>query len=227
MSRSGIRSIGMTLARAALAAATVVTLALPASAKGPLSATFSGPGIHPPVELVDRTAAPGLVRRLMEQSGLWYARGDLPTPLEERPSDLGAAYTLTWISAGAPGESLEQRTIRQIIYPAADEGPVIHTPLQPGLQGWGPEVIGWFAAPAGFLDTLTELGAPITQASGLAPPSPGAAEAASQEPNSADGLVYVGILAVAVVGLVIAVRGRRLNPRLGERRVNAGQRQPS
>jgi hypothetical protein len=206
--RSCTRRIAMTLASAGVAAVAVAMIGFPALAKGPLAATISGPGILRPVELTDNGAAPGQVRRLMEQTGLWFARGDLPTALEHRPSGLGAAYTLSWLSPGSPEESLEQRTIRQAIYPAADGGPVIHTPSQPGLQGWGPQVIGWFTAPAGFLDTLTQLGAPLTGAS-QGPPAQATTGGAPQRSNQVARLVYVAITALVAVGLVIVLRGAR------------------
>ncbi len=52
-----------------------------------------------------------------------------------------------------------------MIYPDAENGPVIHTPEQEALRGgWGPTAIGWFSAPSGLRDTLAELGVPITAA---------------------------------------------------------------
>ena len=44
---------------------------------------------------------------------------------EEPAGELGPGYTLTWINAGPPGESADQRTIRQVIYLEAENGPVI------------------------------------------------------------------------------------------------------
>ena len=138
------------------------------AAKGPESATISGPGIDEPLELVDGTNR-DLVVRLMEQTGLWYATGDLPRPLEAPPRKLGQAYTLTWINGGPPHKSVEERTFRQVIYLDTENGPVIHTPAQKNLEDWGPGVIGWFAAPGGLPDTLIELGVPDSVSS-----SPGA-----------------------------------------------------
>jgi hypothetical protein len=130
----------------------------PVIAKGPESVTIAGPGIDQPLELID-TANQDLIAQLMEQTGLWYGTGE---PLqEEQLGELGPAYTLTWVNMGPPEKSVEERTIRQEIYLDAENGPLIHTQDQLSLQGWGPEVIGWFAAPVELRATLIELGALI------------------------------------------------------------------
>lgn len=131
-----------------------------AGAKGPESATITGPGIDRPIELI-RTDNTDLVARLMELTGLWYGIGDLPRPVEEPAGELGLSYTLTWINSGPPGKSVDERTIRQLIYLDAENGPLIHTPAQEALQGWGPGVGGWFAAPSNLRGTLVELGVPL------------------------------------------------------------------
>jgi hypothetical protein len=133
----------------------------PAEAKGPESVTISGPGIERTIELMD-TENFEMMARLMEQTGLWFGTGDLPLPIEAPAGELGAAYTLAWVNGGPADKSVEERTIRQVIYPEAENGPVIHTPPQESLQGWGPGVIGWFAASSGLRDTLVKLGAPIS-----------------------------------------------------------------
>jgi len=184
----------------------------PVVAKGPESATITGPGIDRPIELTD-TANIDLVVRLMEQTGLWYATGDLPQPLEEPAGELGPSYTLTWINSGPPGESLDKRTIRQIIYLDARNGPVIHTPAQEALQGWGPGLVGWFAAPSGLRDTLAELGVPVSAASSFseAAISERAADMALPERESAGVFWYLGVVGIAlVVGFAGALGARRL-----------------
>lgn len=143
----------------------------PVSAKGPESVTITGPGIDQPLELMTTTNQDRIVQ-LMEQTGLWFGTGE---PLQEAQlGDLGPAYTLTWVNMGPPDKSVEERTIRQLLYLDAENGPLIQTPDQESLQGWGPEVIGWFAAPVELRDTLIELGAPIAAASSPAKqPPPG------------------------------------------------------
>ena len=134
-----------------------------AVAKGPSSATVSGPGIDQPIELLDaaklRNAEYGAsLTRLMRQTGLWYASGG-PNPAAVPPGKLGPAYTLTWVNSGPPGESVASRTITQRLYLDASGGPLIHTPE--ALEGWGPGTVGWFAADVSLRDTLTELGVPV------------------------------------------------------------------
>ena len=142
----------------------------PVSAKGPESVTITGSGIDQPLELM-ATTNHDLIVQLMEQTGLWYGTGE---PLqEEQLVHLGPVYTLTWVNIGPPEKSVEERTIRQLIYMYAENGPLIQTPDQESLQGWGPDAIGWFAAPVELRDTLIEMGVPIAAASSPAkqPPS--------------------------------------------------------
>jgi hypothetical protein len=165
---NGWRSIRLFLIVASGAAVvTTGLLGLTSSvgAKGPESATVTGPGIEEPIELLDvaRGLDPSgeLERQLMHQTGLWSA----PTFESRQPptGELGPAYTLTWINSGPPGRSVESRTIRQELYPDADGGSVIHTPPQAGLEGWGPEVTGWFDAPNTLWDTLAQLGLQVSE----------------------------------------------------------------
>ncbi len=144
-----------------LAAATLLGAAYAAGAKGPVSVTIAGPGIARPIELME-SGDPELMNRLMLQTGLWYGGG--PRLQEAPPGALGPAYTLTWVNAGPPGEHLENRTIYQLIYLEAESGPLIHTPAQQGLVNWGAGVIGWYPAPDGLRDTLTEFGVPTQTA---------------------------------------------------------------
>jgi len=142
---------------------TLILIAVPALAKGPSSATVTGPGINEPIELFDQHRhEPQMTEdivELIEQTGLWYATPDLDRI--DPPGHLGEPLTLSWVNMGPPGLSEQERTIRQVIYLHADGGPVIETPEgQPGLEGWGGDVTGWFRAPAGLPDTLQSLGVP-------------------------------------------------------------------
>ena len=134
-----------------------------AAAKGPASATISGSGIEGTLELMgeDNWAQ---VSKLMEQTGLWYATGDLPRPIEAPAGELGPAYTLTWVNGGPPGKSMEERTMVQYLYLHAENGPLIHTPRQDSLENWGQERMGWFTAPEGLSETLQALGVPASEA---------------------------------------------------------------
>ena len=137
-----------------------------ALAKGPESVTLTGPGIESPVELMDAvdwpvscdiSCPPDAMVQLMEQSGLWYATGDLPVPIDPPVGELGDKYVLTWNRGG----SLEEN-IRQFNYLHAENGPVIHTPAQKGLERWGSGVVGWFRASDDLADTLASLVNPLS-----------------------------------------------------------------
>lgn len=140
--------------------------------KGPESVTLTGPGIDSPVELMDavdwpiscdNSCPPDPMVQLMEQSGLWYPTGDLPVAMDGPEEDLGPRYVLTWVRGGFGDESVVERTFHQFIYPQADDGPVIHTPKQEGLEEWGSGVTGWFRASDDLADTLASLGAPPSE----------------------------------------------------------------
>jgi hypothetical protein len=167
---AGDRKTVRIVALAALIAGALLGPVGPAAAKGPSSATITGPGIDQPIEMVANPVGgtmPQALVRLMEQSGVWYGSGvHLPTRIESPAGRLGPAYTLAWVNMGPPERSVEQRTIRQYIYLEADGGPLIHTPGQESLQGWGGDVTGWYAAPEGLRETLVELGVPAPARSG-------------------------------------------------------------
>ena len=167
----------------------VILIAAPSLAKGPMSATITGPGIEEPIELFDQRE-PGQVMHepivdLIEQTGLWYA-----TPTLERidqPGGLGEPLVLAW------GEG--SHTIRQEIYLHAEGGPVIHTPDdQPSLEAWGGEVTGWFSAPTGLVDTLRAFGVPTE-----------AGRAAS---------IPLQMLAPGALALLVLIAARPVNSRL-------------
>lgn len=141
----------------------ILIAGVPALAKGPSSATITGPGIDVPIELLDYPdhdlETRDLVMRLMKLSGIWSPLSLTPIDPPEAP---GEPLVLAWVNMGPPGLSDEERTIRQLIYLHADGGPVIHTPQdQPALDGWGGEVTGWFRAPVELGDTLQALGVPV------------------------------------------------------------------
>jgi hypothetical protein len=183
------------------------------AAKGPASAFITGPGIDQPIELIN-AANRDLVARLMEQTGIWYATGDLPQPIEKPAGELGPSYTLTWINSGPPEANIDERTIRQEIYLDAEYGPVIYTPIQESLKNWGPGMNGWFAAPSGLRDTLVKLGVPISPARSFGEiiPSKLAIDTALSDrdfPNTIL-LITVGGL-VLLAGLVGALGVRRMS----------------
>ena len=133
--------------------------------KGPEFVIVTGPGIDSPVELMetvdwpvscDNSCPPDQMVRLMEQTGIWYATGDVPVLIDPPVDELGNRYVLTWSRGGSPEEN-----IRQFIYLHTENGPVIHTPAQEGLEGWGSGAVGWFRASDDLADTLASLGVPL------------------------------------------------------------------
>jgi MYXO-CTERM domain-containing protein len=142
-----------------LALALVVVIGASAQAKGPESATLSGPGIDQPIELISVSKSFDTYENdapvtLIGLTGLWL--GSLPVATAP-PENPGPAYTLTWANMGPPGEPIESRTIHQYVYVDAPGVPLIHTPEQIGLDGWGTEVIGWFEAPEEIAPTINEV----------------------------------------------------------------------
>lgn len=143
------------LAVVAIALMLSLTVATAAAAKGPESAILRGPGIDEPIVFIDQSRPHETYQTepplsLIGLTVLWHA--PLPSPTVP-PDELGAPYTVTWRLFG----SLPDRQIVQHIYLEAAGGPVIHTPKQIGLDGWGPDVIGWFPAPEGLEEAIDEI----------------------------------------------------------------------
>lgn len=131
-------------------------LAASALAKGPESGTLEGPGITEPIEFFDQRPAREIrpsPSRLLDLTQLW--RG-APPPISP-PANLGEAYTITWVNMGPPSATVEERTIVQHIYLDAEGGPLIHTPDQPGLEGWGKGATGWFEAPQVLEEVIEDI----------------------------------------------------------------------
>lgn len=193
------KRIGAATAAKAMAGATMIVVVFfacvrPVAAKGPESVTISGPGIEEPLELMSDDNWV-LISKLMERTGLWYATGDLPRPIDGPTGYLGPAYTLTWINGGPPGKSVEERTLIQYLYLHAENGPLIHTPRQENLDNWGQDRIGWFTAPDRLRGTLEELGVSLSDAPASGPLPAGALRAVA------------GLGVVIVVGIGLRRRG--------------------
>lgn len=160
-----------------ICALALLVLPVGASAKGPNSVHFAGPGIDRQVELVRNYAQRDLIVKLMEQSGLFYGTGYLSEHLPGKPNEvLGPRYTLTWaISDRAISDSTDVTILVavQSLYPFADSGPVLVTHKTP--TGWGGDVVGWYRAHPDMADTLRALGAPLPVRAGEISVSPGRA----------------------------------------------------
>lgn len=175
----------------------ILIAGVPALAKGPSSATITGPGIDEPVELIDYgdSGQRDLVAALMRQTGVWYGNMGLEETTDLPPDvELGPAYLLTWLNEANPGDPKDDYTIQQTLYPHAQDGPVVHTPAQPALDDTS-LTIGWRTVPVEFNDTLRQLGVPIDSAD----------KTASNQQMWA---------AVAVVAVVVAGAIRLMNSRL-------------
>lgn len=137
-----------------------------AVAKGPESLTITGPGIADHVvhaENVDRE----VLTTFMEQSGLWFGIGDLPRPVAEPTASLPEPVTIAWVNGGPPSLGVVERTIVQHVYLLPDGRVLIETPQQATLAGWGESVLGWFEAPASFVETAAQVGVSLESAFGL------------------------------------------------------------
>ncbi len=168
-------------------------LAVPVLAKGPESGSLSGPGITKPIEFFDQRPAHEIQlspSRLLDLTQLW--RG-APPPTSP-PTDLGDPYTITWVNMGPPSATMEERTIVQHIYLDAQDGPLIHTPDQTGLEGWGDDVKGWFEAPQVLEDVIEDI----------------VATASESEETAIHAWLLPAIALVAVAGLTAV--GHRLSP---------------
>jgi hypothetical protein len=187
-----------------VASAIVLTIGATGLAKGPESATLTGPDLAEPIELAQSDAAVG---QLMMQSGIWS--GNAHRASGEPSGHLGQAYTLSWINSGPLDASVEERTIRQLIYPNAENGALIHTPAQPALEGWGPDVIGWFIAPQGLVDALVSLGAQEPKPSAADPIPPGHSVTVTLAVAPADPDRNVGVSDGA--GVVASLDGEPVN----------------
>lgn len=139
----------------AISLALILGLASSVLAKGPGSATLEGPGIDEPIEFLSPTgplnaheiSAPV---DMLGLTGLWH--GPIPPAIDSPVGDLGPAYTVTWNSWGGAGEP-----IIQYVYLDAPTGPLVHTPEQVGLEGWGRSVIGWFEAREGLESAIGDI----------------------------------------------------------------------
>jgi hypothetical protein len=146
-----------------LIAAALVALALPAlaSAKGPVSAFISGPGLDGMLSIKGDGEAPGTaLGRLASASGFFPQMfGQSPDPtLATRPAGtLGVRYTVVYV---VPGPDGSRSRVVQFIYPFAK--PVVLTYMKPGQRFWGGEKAhgGWYRASAALKKTLIRAGLP-------------------------------------------------------------------
>lgn len=123
-----------------------VVMAAPAAAKGPRSATITGPGLDAPVHVGEQD-----VGTLGEATGAWPAMfRQSPNPLRpHRPAHgLGPRLRIAYrVSMPVRGGRERAFTIVQSLYPRAHGAPVTYTaPGQP-LFGGKVSLGGWYLAP--------------------------------------------------------------------------------
>jgi hypothetical protein len=144
-----------------VAVAAVLVAAGPASAKGPVSAIITGPGIDESIDVVEVVSA--------DDTGVWLALSDMADPavLPTAPkTDLGPRHTLVWKMSGPQGSI----PVHQYLYLEADGGPLAYTePGQPFIDGVTTEQ--WYRMPSRVRDALAAEGVPLD---GLKPGKPAA-----------------------------------------------------
>jgi hypothetical protein len=204
--------------------AAVMTLAVPALAKGPSQARITGPGLAHAI-VVTGDGEPGQQGRLGTlalQTSLFTAMfgpgGSAPAPARLRTpppaASLGPRYTIIYTVPGVtpqPGEQFGR--IRQDLYPQAAGGPAIYTP--PGQQGFGQPLLvtGWLRGSPQLTHILAQLGVPPRPGSQTAQQAHPAA--AHQAGSATTGWLIASAAAIAAAALAAAVlrlRHRRPAP---------------
>jgi hypothetical protein len=149
-----------------LVAAAVLTaaLALPsaAAAKGPSSASISGPRLDRSLAIQGQgEMGPGTPLGALVDLGGYFSQmfGQTPDPtLKAQPEgSLGPRYTVVYV---VPGPNGIQSRVVQLVYPYAK--PVPLTYMRPGQPFWSTDRAhgGWFRASAGLKRVLVRAGLP-------------------------------------------------------------------
>jgi hypothetical protein len=146
-----------------LAAALTALLLFPAAAtaKGPSTATISGPGLAHALTIDgfgegDSTSPLGV---LVTETGFFpQVFEQTPSPATRtRPADrLGPRYDVEYKVPGPTGDS----TLRQALYPYAVNGPASY--MTPGQKLWGTQSVpgGWYRGTAALRTMLVKEGLP-------------------------------------------------------------------
>lgn len=177
---------------------TVAALAVtaPALAKGPSTASLTGPGLDRALPVKGQgEAGPGTPLGSLVQYGGFFpqAFGQEPNPLTRtRPAgDLGPRYRVTYRVPGPDRTS----TLVQDVYPYAKPRPVTY--MRAGQQFWGSERTqgGWYVTEGGVKEALVKAGLPTAP-----PPEPGSGSLP---------WAWTGAGIVAFVLLLLLALGRR------------------
>ena len=144
-------------------AAALVALVLPAAAvaKGPVSASISGPALERSLTIRGDGEGPGTALGTLADASGFFAQmfGQSPDPtLAARPGGtLGPRYRVVYV---VPGPNDIQSRVVQYLYPYAK--PVALTYMKPGQRFWGSERAhgGWYRASTGLKKMLVRAGLP-------------------------------------------------------------------
>jgi len=149
------------------ALATLATLAAtaPAAAKGPSTASITGPGLDHGLPIKgEGESGPGTPLGSLVQFGGFFAQvfDQIPDPTTraQPTADLGPRYQVVYRVPGPTGTS----TIVQDVYPFAQPSPLTYT--RPGQPFFDRERTrgGWFVATAGLRNVLVHEGLPPAKA---------------------------------------------------------------
>lgn len=144
-------------------AAALVALVLPvaAVAKGPVSASISGPALERSLTIRGDGEGPGTALGTLADASGFFAQmfGQSPDPtLTARPGGkLGPRYRVVYV---VPGPNDIQSRVVQYLYPYAK--PVALTYMKPGQTFWVSERAhgGWYRASTGLKKMLVRAGLP-------------------------------------------------------------------
>jgi hypothetical protein len=144
-------------------AAALVALMLPAvvAAKGPVSASISGPELDTPLAIRGDGETPGSALGTLATASGFFAQmfGQSPDPtLTSRPrGTLGPRYTVVYVVPGPNG--IRSRVV-QSVYPYAK--PVVLTYMKPGQAYWDGRRAhgGWYRATPSLKRMLVRAGLP-------------------------------------------------------------------
>ena len=145
------------------AVAAALSLAAAAAAKGPSSASITGPGLERHLEIAgDGEMGPGTPLGTLVSLGGFMAQmyGQTPSATfkaQPRGSTLGPRYRIVYV---VPGPNAVRSRVVQLLYPYAK--PVPLTYMKPGQTYWGTRKTlgGWFRSSTALTSALVQAGLP-------------------------------------------------------------------
>jgi hypothetical protein len=150
------------IAAAAILAAAALALPTLAVAKGPASATISGPGLEGSLAITgDGESGPGTPLGTLVDGGGFFAQvfGQTPDPtMRTRPNGtLGPRYKVVYL---VPGPNATRSRVVQYLYPYAKGAPLTY--MKPGQTFWNGRKAhgGWFRGSIELRKMLVRSGLP-------------------------------------------------------------------